>query len=260
MKLLIDDTTGRTHNLNANEACVYAAILKCTKAGRGWFAPMQALSEALPYVVDRKTVSRAIQKLVTIGLIERRDNALFACGQNDQSSGQNDRSNDQFDHLNGQNDRECTSPYNPLIINNENMDENKNATCTHTCDTRTPDLPTFLDLKKEFSSKGGGGMTTHMEMQAAEEWNHCSDAKKVKLLEAVRLGAHFKPRLDWLIADFPEPKPRILSGFDQELMWRNGQVPVLVKYEDKFVAVTEQESKLFGLDIVRKIYPVNDCY
>ena len=260
MKLLIDDTTGRTHNLNANEACVYAAILKCTKAGRGWFANYRDLAAALPFVISDETVRRAVNKLFNLGLIERRENALFVTPQNVADAPQNVVMLPQNVANTPQNVAQSPSPYNPLIINNENMDENKNATCTHACDTRTPDLPTFLDLKKEFSSKGGGGMTTHMEMQAVEEWNHCSDAKKVKLLEAVRLGAHFKPRLDWLIADFPEPKPRILSGFDQELMWRNGQVPVLVKYEDKFVAVTEQESKLFGLDIVRKIYPVNDCY
>ena len=139
------------------------------------------------------------------------------------------------------------------------MNESKNATCTHACDTRTPATPSFNDLMNAFKSKGGK-VNNYEAGEAMDEWNAASLAKREKLLEAVKSGAHFKPRLDWLIADFPEPKPRILSGFDQELMWRNGQVPVLVKYEDKFVAVTEQESKLFGLDIVRKIYPVNDCY
>ena len=133
-------------------------------------------------------------------------------------------------------------PNNPLINNNENMNENEHATCAHTCDTRTPDLPTFLDLRKEFSSKGGGGLTTHMEMQAVEEWNKCSPAKKIKLLEAVRLGKHFKPRLDWLIADFPEPVPEFLRGDEK------GPI-VQVQYGDRFKLCSPETAEMFHLTI-----------
>ena len=35
MKLLLDDKQHHGCNLNANEACIFAAILKCTRAGRG---------------------------------------------------------------------------------------------------------------------------------------------------------------------------------------------------------------------------------
>ena len=247
MKLLIDDITGRTYRLNANEACVYAAILKCTKAGRGWFAPMQALAEALPFAVDRKTVSRAVQKLLNLGIITKREDALFACGQNDQSSGQNDRSNDQNDHLSGQNDRESPSPYNPLIINNKLMEREKTSTHVPTHDAANP-VPTFLDLRKEFSKKGGGGMTTHMEMQANQEWNRCSEAKKIKLLEALSSGAHFKSRLDWLIADFPEPEPEFLSGKQQEQNWKDGIPMVQVLYNGLYLICTKQTQLDFNLD------------
>ena len=119
-----------------------------------------------------------------------------------------------------------------------------NATCAQTCDTRTPNPPTFLDLKKEFSSKGGGGMTTHMEMQAVNEWNKCSPAKKIKLLEAVRLGAHFKPRLDWLIADFPEPQPDFLRGDEDEDI-------VQVRYNGFFKLCSRTTQRLFNLELVR---------
>lgn len=245
MKLLIDDKAGKAFGLNANEACVYAAILKCTKAGRGWYASMQAFAEALPFVIDRKTVTRAVQKLLNLGLIERRENALFVSGQNDQSNGQNDRTNDQFDQSNGQNDRELDSPYNPLINNND-MKNEKNATCAHTCDTRTPETPSFNEIIKAYEEKAGRGQLARNGATdlAHEAWEKCSPAKKIKLLEAVRSGAHFKPRLDWLISDFPEPTPDFLRG-DEDC-------PIVqVRYNGLFKLCTPETMRLFGLDFVR---------
>ena len=242
MKLLIDDTTGREHGLNANETCVYAAILKCTKSGRGWFANYRDLAAALPFVIERTTVYRAVQKLLNLGLIERRENNVLFAVQIATDSVQiaTDFVQNATDFV--QIATEIVPPNNPLIINNEKMNERTHATCAQACDTRTPNLPSFLDLRKEFSSKGGGGMTTHMEMQAVEEWNKCSDAKKIKLLEAVRLGAHFKPRLDWLIADFPEPQPVFLRGDEP------GEI-VQVKYNGLFKLCRPETAKLFNLTI-----------
>ena len=244
MKLLIDDTTGREHGLNANETCVYAAILKCTKAGRGWFANYRDLATALPFVISKDTVQRAVQKLFNLGLIERRENALFALSQNETALSQNETTLSQNETVLSQIDTKSTPPNNPLIINNEKMNERTHATCAQACDTREPNLPSFLDLRKEFSRKGGGGLTTNMEMQAVEEWNKCSDAKKVKLLEAVRLGAHFKPRLDWLIADFPEPEPVFLRGDEDEDI-------VQVRYNGLFKLCSRTTQRLFNLELVR---------
>ena len=249
MKLLLDDKAGKAFGLNANEACVYAAILKCTKAGRGWYASMQAFAEALPFVIDRKTVTRAVQKLLNLGLIERRENALFVSGQNDQSNGQNDRTNDQFDQSNGQNDRELDSPLYPLINNND-MKNEKDATCAHTCDTRTPEtpsfiIPEFLDLTYEYQQKGGDHIIKGAVLDLAQDaWRKCTPAKKVKLLEAVRSGAHFKPRLDWLISDFPEPQPDFLRG-DEDC-----QI-VQVRYNGLYKLCTPETMKLFELEYVR---------
>ena len=245
MKLLIDDTTGREHGLNANETCVYAAILKCTKSGRGWFANYRDLAAALPFVISHVTVFNAVRKLLNLGLIERRENVLFALLKNetDLLNNETDLLNNETNPLN--NLTEIVPPNNPLIINNEKMNERTHATCAHTCDTRTPNLPSFLDLRKEFSSKGGGGLTTHMEMQAVDEWNKCSDAKKIKLFEAVRLGAHFKPRLDWLIADFPEPQPDFLRGDEP------GEI-VQVKYNGLFKLCRPETAALFHLTVTNE--------
>ena len=83
MKLLLDDKQHRGCNLNANEACIFAAVLKCTRAGRGWYGNYRELAAAMPFVINRTTVYRAIQKLLNLGLIERREEKLFALLQNE---------------------------------------------------------------------------------------------------------------------------------------------------------------------------------
>ena len=127
MKLLLDDTTGRKHGLNANEACVYAAVLKCTKAGRGWFANYRDLAAALPFVVSYVSVFRAVQKLLNLGLIERREDALFALLQNETTLLQNETTLLQ----------NVLPPNNPLNIDNnmnEKEKEQQRALCARDCE------------------------------------------------------------------------------------------------------------------------------
>ena len=228
MKLLIDDTTARTHNLNANEACVYAAILKCTKAGRGWFANYRDLANALPFVISHETVRRAVDKLLNLGLIERRDKALFALTQNVTDLTQNVTNS--------------VPPITPLY-NNDIMNEKEHATCAHACDTRETPTPSFNDLTTAFGLKGGNMTSTQFEA-AKELWKNCTPAKKIKLLEAVKSGAHFKQRLDWLISDFPEPEPEFLRGDE------DGRI-VQVRYNGLYKLCTPETMKLFGLEYVR---------
>lgn len=242
MKLLIDDTTGRTHNLNANEACVYAAILKCTKAGRGWFANYRDLAAALPFVISHVSVFRAVQKLLNLGLIERRDNALFAVLQNETSLLQNETTLLHNETTLLHNETETDSPYNPLI-NKEIMNENEHATCAQTCDTRKPQTPTFIDLKEAYMDKGGT-IPSFIEENAENRWWSGTRAKKIKLLAAVKSGAYFKDRLDWLISDFPEPTPVFLRGDE------GGDI-VQVKYNGAYKLCTRETMELFGLEWVR---------
>jgi len=242
MKLLIDDKAGKAFGLNANEACVYAAILKCTKAGRGWFANYRDLAEALPFVVSRMTVTRAVEKLFNLGLIERRENALFASAQNEQIGAQNEQGDAQIEQICAQNEQKI-APLNNLPINKEIMNENENATCAQTCDTRTPENPSFSDLTTAFGLKGGNMTSTQIEA-AKELWRNCTPAKKRKLYEALETGAHFKSRLDWLISDFPEPTPDFLRG-DEDC-------PIVqVRYNGLFKLCTPETMQLFGLEYVR---------
>ena len=89
MKLFLDDKIIAGHDLNANEACIFAAILKCTRSGQGWYGNYRELAAAMPFVIDRTTVYRVIQKLLTLGLIEERENKTLFAVQIAQESVQN---------------------------------------------------------------------------------------------------------------------------------------------------------------------------
>ena len=239
MKLLLDDKTTHGCNLNANEACIFAAILKCTRAGRGWYGNYRELAAAMPFVINRTTVYRAIQKLLNLGLIEERENKTLFAVQIAQESVQNEHESVQS----------ALPPNNPSINNNMN-EEKREGTCTHTCDTPAPETPFFLVLHSFFIKKGG--TATPLQMEAAKNaWQKCSDVKKRQLIEAVKSGAHFKPRLDWLIADFPEPEPTFLSGQEQDEYHRQGIPLVQVKYNGKFLICTRETKELFNLEFVR---------
>ena len=244
MKLLIDDTTARTHNLNANEACVFAAILKCTKSGRGWFANYRDLANALPFVISHVTVFNAVRKLLNLGLIERRENSLFALLKNETEllNNETDLLKNETNQLN--NLTESISPNNPFIINNEIMNEKEHATCAQTRDTRKPETLMYFEIRKIFNDKHGLH-TIGQGLQAEESWKNASPAKKQKLLDAVRSGDWDKPRLDWLVADFPEPQPDFLRGDEQDADI------VQVRYNGLFKLCTRETMNLFGLEYVR---------
>jgi len=242
MKLLIDDTTARTYCLNANEACVFAAILKCTKAGRGWFANYRDLAAALPFVISHETVRRAVEKLLNLGLIEKREKTLFALTQIVTESTQIVTEPTQNVTSLAQNVTNPVPPYNPPI-NNEKMNEIP-ATCAHSRNTRTPQTPTYIDLKEAYMDKGG--LIPSFIGEIAENlWWSCTPAKKIKLLEAVKTGAHFKARLDWLIADFPEPQPVFLRGDEKDIDI------VQVKVGNRFRLCSRETMNLFNLQWIK---------
>ena len=113
MKLLLDDKATRGCNLNANEACIFAAILKCTRAGRGWYGNYRELAAAMPFGMSHMTAHRAVEKLLILGLLERRENKLFALYQNVTEPSQNVTTLEQNVTTLEQN---VLPPNNPLLI------------------------------------------------------------------------------------------------------------------------------------------------
>ncbi len=240
MKLLLDDKATRGYDLNANEACIFAAILKCTRAGRGWYGNYRELAAAMPFVINHSTVYRAIQKLLTLGLIERREEKLFALLQNETELLQNATELLQNETELLQN---ALPPNNPPIINNnmnEKEKEQQRALCARDCDEQQDCLFEkfwkFFNPAPEFHNRRAA---TQMIFEAR------SHAAQRAMVEAAQEGAPGHPGDEqnpyFFVQDFPEPQPVFLRGDE------GGDI-VQVKYNGAYKLCHRATMELFGLE------------
>lgn len=245
MKLLLDDKATRGHNLNANEACIFAAILKCTRSGRGWYGNYRELAAAMPFVISHPTVIRAIQKLLTLGLIERREEKLFALVQNEPSMVQNEPNLVQNEPSLVQN---VLPPNNPPIINNnmnEKEKEQPRALRTHDGDVQQDCIFEFF---WKFFSKA---MPTEFQNRKAATkvaFEQRSEVAQRAMIEAAKEGAPGHPGDNpnpyFFVVDFHEPQPDFLRGDE------SGDI-VQVRYNGAYKLCYRSTMELFGLEWVR---------
>ena len=245
MKLLLDDKATSGYDLNANEACIFAAILKCTRAGRGWYGNYRELAAAMPFVMSYKTANRAVQKLLTLGLIVERDNALFTNNQSPITDGQIVPNDGQIVHENGQIVQESGQivlpPNNPPIINNnmnEKEKEQQRALCARDCDEQQDCLFEkfwkFFNPAPEFHNRRAA---TQMVFEAR------SHAAQKAMLDSLSLGEGGGRGVNpyFFVQDFPEPQPVFLRGDE------GGDI-VQVKYNGTYKLCHRATMELFGLE------------
>ncbi len=245
MKLLLDDKQHRGFDLNANEACIFAAILKCTRAGRGWYGNYRELAAAMPFVINHSTVYRAIQKLLNLGLIERRDEKLFALLQNETGL-----LHDATELLQNETEllQNALPPNNPPI-NNNNMNEKEKeqprALCTH--DGKKQQDSLFEKFWKYFSVAmpaefNNRRAATQMLFEAR------SEVAQKAIVEAAQEGGGGHPGDQqnpyFFVQDFPEPQPTFLRGDE------SGDI-VQVKYNGAYKLCYRDTMEFFGLEFVR---------
>ena len=244
MKLLLDDKATRGCNLNANEACIFAAILKCTRAGRGWYGNYRELAAAMPFVMSHETARRAVQKLLNLGLIERREEKLFAVTQIVTDDAQNVTEPTQIVTNDAQN---VLPPNNPPINNNMNEKEKEQprALCTHDGDEQQDCLfEKFwkffsVDMPSEFHNRKGATKVAFEQR---------SEVAQRAIVEAAQEGAPGHPgdtaNPYFFVVDFPEPKPVFLRGDE------SGDI-VQVRYNGAYKLCTRETMNLFHLEFVR---------
>lgn len=260
MKLLLEDSV-KSYRLNANEACIYACIAKCTRAGKGWYGNYAALADSMPFEIGRMTASRAVQKLLTLGLIERREENRLFTAQNERGNAQNERDDAQNEHGNAQNERDNAQneqknaqidlpPITP--INNKNMNELKKEereTHVHTHDAHVSPSPNFYYFMDLFR-KTGAEVDNSAASNAYNLWQKCTVIKQKAMISALSDPLGFrKARPDWFISDFPEPKPTFLSGTDQDRERANGKKLVQVIYNGLYKICTQEEAEEHNLKI-----------
>ena len=245
MKLLLDDKTTRGYDLNANEACIFAAILKCTRAGRGWYGNYRELAAAMPFVINHSTVYRAIQKLLTLGLIERREEKLFALLQNETELLQNATELLQNETELLQN---ALPPNNPPIINN-NMNEKQLSSPAQDARTEEKKTENFLDFKDFWASFIVPVEYENRKNACRNLWATFSDVKKNTILcelqslcEEGRTTEERNPY--FYLNNYEEPQPVFLRGDE------GGNI-VQVKYNGTYKLCTRATMELFGLEWIR---------
>ena len=242
MKLLLDDKQHRGFDLNANEACIFAAILKCTRAGRGWYGNYRELAAAMPFVINHSTVYRAIQKLLTLGLVERREEKLFALLQNETELLQNATELLQNETELLQN---ALPPNNPPI-NNNNMNEKQLSSPAQDARTEEKKTENFLDFKDFWASFIVPVEYENRKNACRNLWATFSDVKKNTILcelqslcEEGRTTEQRNPY--FYLNNYEEPQPVFLRGDE------GGDI-VQVKYNGTYKLCHRATMELFGLE------------
>ena len=247
MKLLLDDKATRGHDLNANEACILAAILKCTRAGRGWYGNYRELAAAMPFVISHVSVYRAVQKLLNLGLIERREEKLFALLHNETEPLQNETTLLQNETTLLQN---VLPPNNPLNINN-NMNENQlssPAQGARTEEKKTEENLDFMDFWFLFSAPKE---MLNRESACRRLWESTtfSRAKKKAIMKELtdhQMNGTFTEERNpfFYLNNHDDPQPVFLRGDE------TGDI-VQVRYNGAYKLCTRATMELFGLEWVR---------
>ena len=241
MKLFLDDKIIAGHDLNANEACIFAAILKCTRSGRGWYGNYRELAAAMPFVMSKDTAQRAVQKLLNLGLIERREEKLFALSQNETSLSQNETVLSQNETSLSQNE---LPPNNPSIINNnmnEKEKEQPRALCTHDGDVQQDCIFEFF---WKFFSKAMPTEFHNRKGATKIAFEQRSEVAQRAMIEAAQEGAPGHPGDQqnpyFFVVDFPEPQPTFLRGDE------SGDI-VQVRYNGAYKLCTRETMERFNL-------------
>ena len=242
MKLLLDDKATRGYDLNANEACIFAAILKCTRAGRGWYGNYRELAAAMPFVISHVSVYRAVQKLLNLGLIERREEKLFALLHNETEPLQNETTLLQNETSLLQN---VLPPNNPPIINN-NMNEKQLSSPAQDARTEEKKTENFLDFKDFWASFIVPVEYENRKNACRNLWATFSDVKKNTILcelqslcEEGRTTEQRNPY--FYLNNYEEPQPVFLRGDE------GGDI-VQVKYNGTYKLCHRATMELFGLE------------
>ena len=246
MKLFLDDKIIAGHNLNANEACIFAAILKCTRSGRGWYGNYRELAAAMPFVMSRQTASRAVDKLLTLGLIEVRENETLFAVQNGHEDVQNGRDDDQ----NGRQTVQNALPLNNPPINN-NMNENQLSSPAQDARTEEKKAEENLDFMDFWILFSAPKEMLNRESACRRLWEsqNFSRAKKQaimnELTEHQMNGTLTEERNPFFyLNNHDEPQPVFLRGDEY------GDI-VQVRYNGTFKLCTRATMELFGLEWVR---------
>jgi len=278
MRITLGNIDGKALGLNASEACVYAAIEKCSRGenAKGWYGTLHSLVEVLPFVTSKPTLSRAVTKLLTKGLVKKVGESYYTAFQNETKPFQNETQSFQNETQSFQNE---LPPNNPPINNkkmNEEIKEQPRADM-RTRDGKAPHCaklagtPLQQQCSVERLVKGFSAFKRTMinlgcepgefrmrENACYSEWRIMSVPKQQAILDELNLATmtkkqpeHWKDNPLFFLRDFPEPEPKDYNG--ARLL--PNEPLVIAKYNDRAGLYTRREAELFGMNILRPFVP-----
>ena len=265
MRITLGNINGKAYGLNTSEACVYAAIEKCSRGdnAKGWYGTMEALAASIPCAIYRTTVSRAVAKLLNLGIIRKEGEGLYASVQNAQNDVQIAHENVQIAHENVQiaheNVQIAIPPITPLYNNKEMKEEIKEQP---RADMRTRDganqQPSGSDLINSFYSfrnawLSAGGVTAEFERRSTSlwvEWKEMPAVKRQTILNNLSRAVMVKQQPDnwkdnplFFLRDYPEPQPTNYNGRSHP----SGEPMVIAKHNGVGGVFTRRDAELFGM-------------
>ena len=223
------------------------------RAGRGWYGNYRELAAAMPFVMSRQTASRAVDKLLTLGLIEVRENETLWATITEQTSVQDGRQtvqNGQTCVQNGRQTVQIVLPPNNPPINNNNMNEKEKeqqrALCARDCEKQQDCLFEkfwkFFNPAPEFHNRKSATKVAFEQRSEVAQRAIVEAALSGTLPMGEGGGRGLNPY--FFVVDFPEPQPLFLRGDEP------GDI-VQVKYNGAYKLCTRATMELFGLEWVR---------
>lgn len=263
---MVGNTDGKAYGLNANELCVFEAIGRCSRGdnARGWYASMQALADAMPFVVSKPTVLRAVDKLLEQGLIVRREDMSLFVVQNEPSLVQNEPSLVQNEPISVQNEPKSTPLNNPPININNNKQNDKTKT-----PAPTRKEVTELKMKNNFdifwAYHNPPKNLRYNKRQCRWLWEDVLDySVRDQIIDQLmhlaadnRLADERNPY--YYLRSFAPREPHNWNG-DPSIDSKTRTRLLSAKYHDQFGMYTVEHVLLFGLPVAPDARPLLDAY
>ena len=247
---------------------VYSHLLGYTAAQGSWHGTLRDLSAQIE--ISASKACRAVNQLIQSGLVRRLEpNRYIALSgntansskgtaadcNNDTATVNNDIANsnkyvaDDNKHVAHSNNAVADgNPPNPLF-NKDNREETR----TRTRDAPEPLTDSFPDFCNAYRARGGK-FTPQQHTDCYALWSQVSDAKRAAIMaELARPDGFWRPRADWLLADYQLPPPKNYNG-SSEFAEAIKTIPlVTAAYNGVYGIYSLSDAQKYGMQIKHRM-------
>lgn len=220
---------------------IYSHILGFTQAEGYWQGTHLEMAGQLE--LTKSQITKSMNKLIGAGLVRKQGtNMYIAVGANSTTAGSDSTGTGSVGTENGS---EGTLPNNPL--NTDSTDSTE--ACTHPRDVPAGQDVSFPDFCNAYRARGGK-ITAQQRTDSYDLWCGMSQQKRQAVMEELaRYDGFWRPRPDWLLADYQLPAPKNYNGsreFDDAVK----TIPlVTASYNGTFGIYSLADAQKYGMEI-----------